>query len=573
MQKALKYSRIVISIFMLLALGFLFLDFNETLSSAWYRRLTWLQVVPSFMMFLQTVGHGLAVTAYGFIVVLILTLLFGRVYCSYICPLGIFQDVISWCSVKVRSNGKRKFRFRFAAPKTKLRYSILILVLLSLFTGSLLLLNTLEPYSNFGRFITNFFRPLYILCNNLLVKIFEHFGSYALYPVTVAKTDPLALLIPVIMFGIVGWLSVRRGRLFCNTVCPGGTVLGLISKVSFFKIRFDTSNCNQCGKCMFVCKSQCINVKSREIDFDRCVGCGNCINICDKNAIHYTQTFARKRVEMKQSSLSNQPKAFCPAPNPVAVQQNSTDISKRNFIFDSVLLIATLSSAQLFAQPNGRINQNRHIRRRMRRHQKGADALHELGRGKGQLKFVPTHVVTPPGSQNVKHFKQACTACHLCVSACPTKVLQPSFLEHGLGGMMQPYMDYDTSFCNYECTRCSEICPNGAILPLTVDEKRTTQIGVVQFEKRNCVVYIDETSCGSCSEHCPTKAVRMVPYKGLLTIPEITPEICVGCGACEYACPSTPYKAIVVNGHPAHETAKIPEETELESKPLDDFPF
>jgi ferredoxin len=110
-------------------------------------------------------------------------------------------------------------------------------------------------------------------------------------------------------------------------------------------------------------------------------------------------------------------------------------------------------------------------------------------------------------------------------------------------------------------------------LPLTVEEKLTTQTGVVRFEKQNCIVYIDETSCGACSEHCPTKAVRMVPYKGLLTIPEITPEICVGCGGCEYICPVTPYKAIVVDGHTEHQVAQLPKEEELDSKPLDDFPF
>jgi len=152
-------------------------------------------------------------------------------------------------------------------------------------------------------------------------------------------------------------------------------------------------------------------------------------------------------------------------------------------------------------------------------------------------------------------------------------VLQPSLLEYGFSGMMQPFMDFDANFCNYECTRCTEICPNGAILPLTVEEKLVTQIGIVRFEERNCIVVIDETSCGACSEHCPTKAVRMVPYKGELTIPEITPEICIGCGACEYACPVTPHKAIVVDGLVEHAIAQKPEEEELEGKPLDDFPF
>jgi ferredoxin len=152
-------------------------------------------------------------------------------------------------------------------------------------------------------------------------------------------------------------------------------------------------------------------------------------------------------------------------------------------------------------------------------------------------------------------------------------VLKPSLFEYGVFGMMQPFMDYNASFCNYKCTRCTEICPNGAILPLTAEEKITTQTGVVRFEKQNCIVFVKETACGSCSEHCPTKAIRMVPYRNELTIPEVTPEICVGCGACEYACPVTPYKAVVIDGHQIHKKAKKPEEKELETEPLDDFPF
>ena len=551
MQLYIKHTRLWISIVMLMALGFLFLDFSESLSSLWYRRIVWLQFVPSLMKFLQTMWHGLAVTAYGFIVVLILTALFGRVYCSYICPLGIFQDVISWFSKKVRNLGQKKFRFRFAPPKKRLRYAIFAVVCLSLLTGSLFLLNMLEPFSNFGRFVSDFFRPVYIMCNNLLDKIFVSFGSYALYPVSVAKTDSYALIVPAFMFGLVVWLSVWRGRLFCNTVCPIGTLLGFISNLSLYKIRFDGSACNRCGKCMFVCKSQCINVKNREVDFSRCVGCGNCIQSCDKNAIRYSLSLTRKKVE----------------PVPLL-----TDVSKRDFVRNGALLaiFSGLTSIQLSAQSVGRFAQNNRLRRRMRLHRKDRDTF---GAGKGQIAFEASHPITPPGSQNVAHFMHTCTACHLCVSVCPTKVLKPSFLEYGFSGMMLPHMDFDVSFCNYKCTKCTEICPNGALLPLTAEKKRTTQIGVASFEKRNCVVYIDETSCGSCSEHCPTKAVRMVPYKDGLTIPEVTPEICIGCGACEYACPSTPYKAIVVDGHPEHQTAKIPEEEALENKPLEDFPF
>ena len=200
MQKYLKSFRLAVSIAMLAAVGFLFLDFSNSTPSSWYRGLTWLQFVPSLMKFTQTIGHGLVVTAYGFIVVLILTLLFGRVYCSYICPLGIFQDLTNWISMKARNAGKKKFRFRFAPPKTRLRFSILAITCLSLFTGSIFLINLLDPYSNFGRIVSNFFRPIYKTFNNVLVTIFESFGSYALYPVTIIKTDPLTLIVPLLMF-------------------------------------------------------------------------------------------------------------------------------------------------------------------------------------------------------------------------------------------------------------------------------------------------------------------------------------------------------------------------------------
>ena len=177
--------------------------------------------------------------------------------------------------------------------------------------------------------------------------------------------------------------------------------------------------------------------------------------------------------------------------------------------FLATTLAATLTVPVLMAQGHGQ-------QERLR-----------LRDGSGHTRQVP---ISPPGSLGHEHLGQHCTACHLCISKCPSRVLKPALLEYGLSGMMQPMMYFDKGFCNYDCTVCSDVCPNGAILPLSVEEKHRTQVGRVVFVEDFCIVHTDGTSCGACSEHCPTQAVSMIPYRDGLTIPHTNPQICVGCG-------------------------------------------
>ena len=201
-----------------------------------------------------------------------------------------------------------------------------------------------------------------------------------------------------------------------------------------------------------------------------------------------------------------------------------------------------------------------------------------LSKMKEGLKIGPkrnvrrTKPILPPGAGNFERFTKQCTSCHLCVAKCPVQVIKPSLLDYGLGGIMQPMMNFDRHYCNYDCTICSDVCPTDALLPLTREAKHHNQMGVVQLYLENCIVYTDDTSCGACSEHCPTQAVRMVPYKPGLTMPEIHPEICVGCGGCEYICPALPWKAIFVEGIAEHATIEL-EFEEAKEYDIDDFGF
>jgi ferredoxin-type protein NapF len=183
--------------------------------------------------------------------------------------------------------------------------------------------------------------------------------------------------------------------------------------------------------------------------------------------------------------------------------------------------------------------------------------------------------VVPPGGLDKDHFSNRCTACQLCVSVCPTQVLQPATVEYGWTGVFQPRMDYNVYYCTFDCTACTSICPTGALSPLSLEEKHVLQIGKTTFVKADCIVETKKKDCGACAEHCPTKAVKMVAFEGNLKIPEVDNQYCVGCGACEHACPTEPRKAIYVTPHTAHQVAKKrPEErtVPLESVP-EAFPF
>lgn len=173
---------------------------------------------------------------------------------------------------------------------------------------------------------------------------------------------------------------------------------------------------------------------------------------------------------------------------------------------------------------------------------------------------------TPPGSIKLQSFKLKCSSCYLCVSKCPTGVLQPSSFQFGIEGAFIPYMDFDSGYCDHECRECLEVCPTNAIMPYILEQKQRIQIGKVKFTKELCDVYKSNTNCGACAEMCPTDALSLVPFKDDLEIPNVKIDTCIGCGACQYVCPAQPKKAMFVKAESVHKEIALLKEVSAEKK-------
>lgn len=491
-MKKLKYYRIALSIVFFLALTGLLTGIFGPVSYLIFKPVLHLQFIPSLLNLFVTFG----ISAVSLTIILVLTFLFGRIYCSSICPIGTLQDFFSFLSGKLKSRKAFKIQKNY-----KIKYFFLTFFIFCLISGINIGVSLLDPYSNYGRMVLHIVKPVFFYINNSLTDFFGFLSHIEIQSVFLNS-----FLITSIVFTIIFIFSLRSGRLFCNTVCPVGTFLGLLSKKSFYKIKIDKENCIRCGKCIKVCKSGCIEPNVPEVYFDNCVLCFNCLHVCKSESITFKKSYSQN--------------------NKISVHK--ADLDKRNFIFKSMayslglLGLSEYVSAKVLSQ---KVNKN---------------VL--------PAKLIP---VAPPGSESIGHFTDFCTSCHLCISVCPTGVLKPSFLEYGFTGMMQPYLDFTNESCEKECTKCGEVCPTGAIKKINQEEKKVTKIGEAKFILENCLVYTENKRCLHCFRHCPYQAINIKKQENGLIIPEPDNNLCVGCGKCENVCDAEP-KAIFVDGLKIH---------------------
>ena len=480
----LRKVRIILAAIMYAGITLMFLDFTGTLHK-WLGWMAKIQFLPALLAVNTVIIAGL----------LFLTVLFGRVYCSIICPLGIMQDIISWINGRLKK--KNKFRFRYRSEKKWLRIGVLAIFIATLALGAHSIALIIAPYSAYGRIASNLFAPIYQWGNNLLAWGAERIDSYAFYSTDVWIKSLPTFIIAAISFIVLFIMAWKGGRSYCNSICPVGTILGFFSKKSVFAPVIDKSKCKGCGLCGRKCRSSCIDMENHAIDYSKCVDCMDCIETCKEGAITYTLRHTGK---------------------------SSPNQGRRTFIISSILLSSSIAT---------------------KAGERKLGLKKNIDRGR-----TP---VVPAGALSVKNFTDHCTACQLCVSACPEKVLKPS---DSLTNLMQPEMVFDRGFCSTECNECSIVCPAGAIRPISIEEKSSIQIGHAVIDHSRCVVNTDNVKCIACARNCPVGAIRLVAQnpedKNSLMIPTVREERCIGCGACEHYCPAKPVKAIQIKGHQVH---------------------
>ena len=446
--------------------------------------------LPGWQLLPSLLAANVAVIAGIFIV----TILFGRAYCSMLCPLGIMQDFFYWLA-KRRKKGRHN---AVHIPENRrVRYGVLAAVLLSLILGISPVVTALDPYSIFGRIVTDLLTvPVSYIWNGLAGLTETHGG-----PVLLTKTDILpragvTLALAAAYLLVLFILAWRRGRWYCNTVCPVGTLLGTVSRHSLYRPVIRQEDCVHCRLCERNCRSSCIDIDHGTVDTSRCVDCFDCVSICPKGAI----SFARPRKDRTASGTES-------------TMPQEGEMTRREMLLTTAAAVGTAAAALARRQPII------------------PALLGSKRRGRPIL---------PPGAVGADAFILQCTGCHLCVSRCPSGVLQPAVMQNGIFQMGQPFMDFANGYCVYNCNFCSQACPAGAIRPLALAAKQKTRIGVAQYAQFHCLITQKGIVCGNCARHCPTHAISMVENKDGRSYPQVDASRCIGCGSCEYHCPADP---------------------------------
>ena len=498
-QKHLKYVRIAVAAVMFV------LFFGVGIGVRQFDAILVTQFGPGLIRLTSGVFLG---TLAAVVLIAAVTLLFGRIYCSVLCPLGILQDGIAFLA---HWNWKKwkwsRYRFLDTRP---VKYGVFLCVAVLALAGVMLPLTALAPSSNFFTIVSNAFLRIFGMA---APETGNAAGQFAVNPPAAAFCFSLAV------FVVVAVMAAWRGRLYCNTLCPVGAVLSLLGRAPLWRITLSQDMCVSCGMCEATCKGGAINAKKKSVLTENCVMCLNCISACKRGGVKI------ERYGKKPSRTT--------APTPGA--EPDFNASRRRFI-------GAVGGAAA-----------------------GAGALLLVDRIEKAMPRPSSAPAMPPGAGNAGRFHTKCVGCGVCIRECKGKVLVPSVTQYGLAGFMQPVVDYSRGYCVYDCNLCSNVCPAGALLPLPLEAKHKTGIGIASVDPAACV------GCGICASKC--RAIEMVTGSDGRRLASVLSDRCIGCGFCRSVC-TLPEKgpAITVSGVDVQKRLDAAPEVRNGEKPKENAP-
>lgn len=414
------------------------------------------------------------------------TLLIGRFFCGYVCPMGVsidFLDILFFRKEK-RSGLKNENSFR------KVKFFLLILFLTAAPAG-LSLAFLMDPMALLTRFYTFFIYPLTTTLINLFLDLLrpllQAIGWVRLSHLHYFQSVFYMTTITLLIFGGIIFLNRFAKRFWCRYLCPLGALLSLISPLGLFKRRV-SEECNQCLKCQKACPMGAVAEDPTKTHLPECIQCRTCAKVCPQNAVTFSPSFS------------------------LGGEYSKIDFSRRGFLYS---LIGGFGVGFLATQTPFTLRQ-----------------------GKFQL-------IRPPGAIPEEEFLRTCIRCGECMKSCLTNTLQPCFWESGFSGLWTPKMDLRLAPCDQNCNVCGKVCPTQAIRSLPLEERTHARVGTAVLRKELCLVWAQNKLCLICDEICPYNAIVFRPVEGYRR-PFVVASKCNGCGFCEQRCPVKGESAIVV---------------------------
>ncbi|MBS0012345.1 MAG: 4Fe-4S binding protein [Desulfobacterales bacterium] len=431
------------------------------------------------------------------LIVLASAILFGRIFCGYICPMGTTIDVADKSFAPDRKHQSPAY-----APSKRLKY-----YMLAFMAGSALLGVTFvywaAPLSLITRFYALVIYPvIYMIADQAVTAFYPAASRLDWRFLMFLEMDPprFATAIFVLLFFAAVFAAAKISpRFWCRYLCPSGAMLALAAKKPVIR-RQVSDDCNHCGKCVRNCPMAAIDPESPEkTRHEECIVCRQCKEICPEKAVAFSASGKK---------------------NP---QESDSIIPGRRQVLLSGLAGAGTAAVALT----------------------GLNVVARDLSEKGTVR--PTRMIRPPGALPEPGFLEACVRCGQCMAACPTNTLQPVWFDAGLLGLFSPAVTPRRKYCDPQCTACGNACPTGAIQKIAPAERTWAKIGTAVIYRQQCLAWEYKKSCMVCDEVCPYDALEFekrpdLPYP----VPHVIEERCAGCGHCEHACPVYNQAAIVV---------------------------